>query len=167
MPKAGYVQTLEHRAKIGAAALGKKHTPEWCANIRFGLKASRKFVHAQRAMRGRHHSAETRAKIGAGSIVHGHARKGQHTPTFNSWLAMISRCTRVSQKSYMNYGARGITVCDRWRESFANFLADMGERPEGKTIDRRDNDKGYSPNNCRWATRQEQNVNRRPRQVLS
>lgn len=81
-------------------------------------------------------------------------------PTYQSWCAMINRCFQPSQPSYQYYGARGITVCERWR-SYENFLADMGERPEGMTLDRIDNDLGYEPSNCRWATATEQSRNQR------
>ena len=74
---------------------------------------------------------------------------------------MLSRCYRPNSNGFHNYGGRGITVCDRWRESFANFLADMGERPEGKTLDRINVDGNYEPGNCRWATATEQMANRR------
>lgn len=73
----------------------------------------------------------------------------------------IARCHNPQHPQYIYYGGRGITVCARWRNSFENFLADMGVRPEGLTLDRRDNDKGYEPGNCRWATRAEQTRNRR------
>lgn len=76
------------------------------------------------------------------------------------WCDMRARCESPKHKAYANYGGRGISVCERW-QSFAAFLEDMGERPEGASLDRADNDLGYSPDNCRWATRQEQNSNRR------
>lgn len=81
--------------------------------------------------------------------------------TKSSWTAMIGRC-KPSSRVYKYYGASGIAVCDRWL-TFSNFLADMGYRPEGLTIDRIDNSRGYEPGNCQWATMLEQSNNRRPR----
>lgn len=75
---------------------------------------------------------------------------------------MIQRCNYRCQPNYANYGGRGIRVCDRWLK-FENFLADMGERPDGLTLDRIDNERGYSKDNCRWATRAQQDSNRRKR----
>jgi hypothetical protein len=80
---------------------------------------------------------------------------------------MRDRCYRPSTNGYEDFGGRGIQVCDRWRHSFADFLADMGERPEGMTIDRRDVDGDYIPGNCRWATPTEQIANRRKAAWLS
>lgn len=95
------------------------------------------------------------------NMTHGHTSGGQFSPTHRSWVAMKNRCKYPSQKNWKNYGGRGICVCERWMSSFQNFLDDMGERPEGKTLDRIDSDRGYEPGNCRWATRKEQEGNKR------
>ena len=87
---------------------------------------------------------------------HGQAR----TPTWLSWRKMRDRCLNPNATGYKNYGGRGIKICKRWND-FANFLADMGARPDGKSLDRINGNGNYEPSNCRWATAAEQSDNRR------
>lgn len=87
----------------------------------------------------------------------------KHHPSYNSWYAMIRRCTSNKHVNYKNYGGRGITVCEEWYD-FDVFVRDMGNRPHGMSIDRIDVNKGYSKDNCRWATIEEQSQNTRKKQ---
>lgn len=93
-----------------------------------------------------------------------HGRTG--TPIYHTWVSMRDRCNNSNNKRYPAYGGRGITVCERW-SSFENFYEDMGERPKGKTLDRKDNNGNYEKDNCRWATKVEQSRNQRTNKMLS
>lgn len=87
-------------------------------------------------------------------------KQNVHQPTYQSWLHMMKRCYNSKFPDYKYYGARGITVCERWF-TYSNFLSDMGERPVDRTLDRRDNSGNYEASNCSWATQSQQNCNRR------
>lgn len=100
------------------------------------------------------------------SKKHGHTTKHSVSPTYNSWVNMVSRCHKPYSAKYQNYGAKGIFVCDAWRNSFADFLKDMGERPPNTTIDRIDGTKGYDKENCRWASIKDQQRNTKANRII-
>jgi hypothetical protein len=106
---------------------------------------------------------ETAAQRCAERTVHGHAKRGARTREWRSWSGMHDRCGNPDNIDWENYGGRGIKVCKRWqgRKGFQNFLEDMGRRPLGKSLDRKNNEGDYKPSNCRWASPREQAQNRR------
>lgn len=98
---------------------------------------------------------------------HGHAPAGDQSPEYRSWVHMKGRCQNKSNGSWARYGGRGIKVCERWSESFAAFLLDMGPRPSSEhSLDRIDVNGNYEPNNCRWATGVEQQRNKRSTRLV-
>lgn len=106
---------------------------------------------------------DTRRLISEAIVKHGDARGGRVSREHAIWRGIVTRCTNRNRAQWADYGGRGITLCDRWRD-FAKFLTDMGRAPSAKhSIDRIDNDKGYEPNNCRWADAATQAKNRRKR----
>lgn len=97
---------------------------------------------------------------------HGHGGNGTQSPTYKSWAAMKNRCDNPAADAYRYYGARGITYDVTWAD-FKTFLADMGERPSGTSLDRVDGSLDYTPSNCRWSTRVEQARNKRNNRMLT
>lgn len=97
---------------------------------------------------------------------HGKCSIGRSSKIYRAWTSMTQRCTNPSNGGYIDYGARGIKVCDRW-SVFENFLTDMGEVPEGCQLDRINNNLGYCKSNCRWATRKQQARNRRTTNLIT
>lgn len=120
-----------------------------------------------------------RTIVRADSLISGHTkacgclRKDQlithgrcYTPEHKIWRDMKQRCYNPKEPAYKDYGARGITVCVRWHNSYLAFLEDMGSRPKGLTLERKDNDGNYEPSNCKWETRSENNRNKRTNHII-
>ena len=108
-------------------------------------------------------SGASRQCRSCGAKTHG----GSKTPEYQIWRGIIQRCTNTKSPGYARYGARGISVCCRWRDNFPAFMLDIGTRPSAKhSIDRIDNDGNYEPSNCRWATKKQQERNKRSNHLI-
>lgn len=108
-------------------------------------------------------SNKAKCRAQAGMRTHGMSK----TATYRAWVEMKRRCGDPTRENYQDYGGRGISVCARWLERFENFLADMGERPSGTSLGRKNNDSNYEPSNCRWETGIEQCNNTRSNVFLT
>jgi hypothetical protein len=99
---------------------------------------------------------------GVSNKTHGHTSGGKISSEYTAWQGLLDRCFNPNNNAYAYYGGRGITVCDRWQASFENFLDDIGNKPSPKhSLDRTDVNGNYEPSNCKWATKEEQMINRR------
>lgn len=114
----------------------------------------------------REQSAKRLSLIARNNVRHGHARWNGATATYRTWTGMLARCRNPEDPGWRDYGGRGIRVCARWLR-FENFLADMGRRPRGRTLDRCDVNGNYTPRNCCWATAKQQNRNTRRNRLLT
>lgn len=163
MPKGVYERTPEQKARIAAqAAVGNEAAMKV---LRGRPRTEEQKAHHSAVMRGKPawnkgvpSSPETIAKI----VTHGHASNGKLTPTYLSWRSMKQRCNDPGKDNYPYYGGRGIKVCPRWLD-FVNFLADMGERPEGTELNRINNDGNYELGNVVWGPKSDNVVDRNER----
>lgn len=155
-----------HTAKIGyqpKPGIQRRCEPG-CTCARHAVSEERR-ANISQSLTGRVLSEEHRTAVAVGATTHGQSGKGRNDQTraYKSWDNMKQRCLNPASPNFEYYGARGITVCARWLESFENFYADMGDRPPGLTLERINNEGNYEPGNCRWATVSEQNSNQRRR----
>lgn len=147
--------------KIGNCIfISEAYTKDWNRYANFKCQCGKEFVSLISKVK-RLHTRSCGCLVGKTlanmNTTHGKSK----TTEFNVWVGMNQRCHNPNNERYDQWGGRGITVCERWRNSFSNFYKDMGIRPKGLTLDRRDNNKGYSKDNCKWSTQKEQSNNRR------
>lgn len=156
----GRLLVIEFAGQVEYGSIGNKRTM-WRCRCSCGKSV---VVAAMRLRKGETQSCGClhREILKTQGVTHGMTRNGHKATEYRIWRGIKNRCYNKNEPAFKNYGARGITVCDRWRDSFENFYADMGPRPsKDMTLDRTNNDLGYSPENCRWATATQQARNSR------
>lgn len=149
-------RVFERLTVLGFAGLDARFKANWLCRCECGIE---KTVGGNTLTQGETRSCGCLQREAASALSKTHGRTG--SPEFDAWLNMLKRCENPNDPAYENYGGRGIDISSEWR-SFENFIRDMGRRPSKKhSLDRRNNDLGYCKENCRWATRVEQNRNHR------
>lgn len=141
------------------ADLGGKRFYRWLCRCDCGTV---RLVYEQNLKRGLSKSCGCINKDNPPHRTHGHTRDRKQSPEYSSWRGMLERCEDPNSIGYHRYGGRGITVCERWHK-FENFLADMGLRGQGLTLDRENTDRNYEPGNCKWSDWPTQCKGRRPK----
>lgn len=152
IPVGGRFGSLTVVADMGTRGQGKRYVSVLCAcgvSKEAPLYELRKGLIVSCGCGKKHHN-----------LKHGKRKVGSQDPTYVSWYSALGRCTNLCNPGWPHYGGRGITICDRWKD-FRLFLEDMGTRPDGTSLERKDNSKGYDPENCVWATQSEQMWNTR------
>lgn len=150
----------------GASRLTAAGYREWLCRCDCGQE---RWIDQSNLRRGRSRSCGCWRSQRAGqlNLHHGFGRQPGRSPEARAWSDMINRCMNPAHRRYADYGGRGIKVCIRWQRSFLDFLADMGARPSSwHSLDRIDNNGSYEPGNCRWATRSQQQRNKRRARVV-
>lgn len=152
---------------LGVVGSGRGKDAKWNVRCDCGVEktVSRKIREGKIKSCGCLRRDRMRTMVGNRHPKHGGARRGNLHPLYATWSGMKDRCLNLNSHAFEDYGARGIKICDRWMK-FENFLADMGDKPTGTSIDRIDVNGNYEPGNCRWATAQVQGANTRRARII-